>query len=190
MWLVGSTCVYIVFNSESWGLELNVRALWCRMKIPQNEPPAENVKAVALSKMKRCCESWYEPVFLKEEWVGVITFHCKWSSAVTMVFLRASTNTRLGFIVNHKCVFFSLDSAPVFTDKVSEEKGPCQDSALNHYTARAIEARLFVAFSYGHNTSYTTHYKTLLTLISNLSGLRNSDVDLIQRWRTSYSSAG
>lgn len=53
-----------------------------------------------------------------------------------MVFLRASTNTRLGFIVNHKCVFFSLDSAPVFTDKVSEENGPCQDSALNHIIQR------------------------------------------------------
>lgn len=49
-----------------------------------------------------------------------------------MVFLRASTNTRLGFIVNHEHVFFSLDSALVFTDKVSELKGPCQDSALNH----------------------------------------------------------
>lgn len=50
--------------------------------------------------------------------------------------MNASANTRLGFTVNHKRVFFTLDSAPVFTDKVSEEKGPCQDGALNHIRQR------------------------------------------------------
>lgn len=113
----------------------------CMSAVMSHEKPTKRAsrgkrKSRGALKMKRRCESWYEPVFSKEEWVGVITFHCRWSSAVTMVFLRASTNTRLGFTVNHKCVFFSLDSAPVFTDKVSEEKGPCQDSALNHIIQR------------------------------------------------------
>lgn len=86
------------------------------------------------------------------------------------------------FIVNHKHVFFSLDSAPVFTDKVSELKRPCQDSALNHIIQRERASQDSVAFSFGHNVSYTTHYKTSrLTLICNLSGLRNLDVDVIQR---------
>lgn len=49
-----------------------------------------------------------------------------------MMFLRASTNTHLGFIVNHEHVFFSLDSALVFTDKLSVLKSPCQDGPLNH----------------------------------------------------------
>jgi len=108
---------------------------------PTKWGPRGKRKSRGALKTKRRCESWFfsggkSVVFLKEEWVGVITFHCKWSSAVTMVFLRASTNTRLGFILNHECVFFSLDFPPVFTDKVSEEKGPCQDSALNHIIQR------------------------------------------------------
>lgn len=168
------------------------------MKIPQNEPPAVNVNAVTFSKWNGAVNLdtslfLLRENCLKEERVGVITFHCKWSSAVTMVFLRASTNTRLGFIVNHQHVFFSLDSAPVFTDKSQWAKGPLPRQCLkSHYTARASEPRLFVAFSYGHNVSYTTYYKSSfrLTLICSLSGLRNLDIDLIQRGRTSYSSAG
>lgn len=105
-----------------------------------------------------------------------------------MVFLRASTNTRLGFIVEHKRVFFSLDSAPVFADKVSELKGPRQDVALNHIILRERSSQDSVAFSYGLAIMLVT--KLHLTLICNLSGLKSVDIDLIQKGRASYASAG
>lgn len=133
MWLVQPVYIklYLIQNHEVW------KWMYKRCNVlPSKWASRCKRKRCGVLQMKRRCESqacffWRKSFWKRRGW-GWLLFHHKWWSAITMVFLRVRANTRLGFIVNPEHVFFSLDSAPVFTEKVSELKGPCQDSALNH----------------------------------------------------------